>query len=296
MVRRLTAGAAVCAAGTAWGQLYDNGPMLTSPNICMVPPEGTVSQLQLSNTTFGFGMQPSSGSRVADDFAVPAGAGWDITGFRFYGYQTFGVPGLSTFTSVNLRVWSGRPGEATSMLLLGDTLTNRLTGAAFAAIYRVSPMGSDCGVDRPVFALTCTVPMITLTGGTYWVDWQATGDSGLTGPWAVPVTIVGQLGPPLADAMGINVQTGSWVALQDLGSHAAQDLAFQVLGSVHECYVNCDGSTMPPVLNVQDFACFLNRFAAGDTYANCDGSSLPPVLNVGDFSCFLNRFNAGCSA
>jgi hypothetical protein len=60
------------------------------------------------------------------------------------------------------------------------------------------------------------------------------------------------------------------------------------------CYANCDASTIPPVLNVLDFACFLNRFAAGDTYANCDASTIPPVLNVLDFACFLNRFAAGC--
>jgi hypothetical protein len=29
------------------------------------------------------------------------------------------------------------------------------------------------------------------------------------------------------------------------------------------CYPNCDGSTTPPILNVLDFTCFLNRFAAG---------------------------------
>ena len=29
------------------------------------------------------------------------------------------------------------------------------------------------------------------------------------------------------------------------------------------CYANCDGSTTPPVLNVLDFTCFLNKFAAG---------------------------------
>ncbi len=29
------------------------------------------------------------------------------------------------------------------------------------------------------------------------------------------------------------------------------------------CYPNCDNSSTPPVLNVLDFACFLNRFAAG---------------------------------
>ncbi len=61
------------------------------------------------------------------------------------------------------------------------------------------------------------------------------------------------------------------------------------------CYANCDGSTTAPVLNVLDFSCFLNRFAAADTYANCDGSTTVPVLNVLDFSCFLNRFAAGCS-
>ncbi len=61
------------------------------------------------------------------------------------------------------------------------------------------------------------------------------------------------------------------------------------------CYPNCDGSTTPPILNVLDFTCFLNRFAAGDTYANCDASTMPPVLNVLDFTCFLNRFAAGCS-
>ncbi len=60
------------------------------------------------------------------------------------------------------------------------------------------------------------------------------------------------------------------------------------------CYANCDGSTAPPVLNVNDFNCFLNRFAAGDSYANCDASTAPPVLNVNDFNCFLNRFAAGC--
>lgn len=61
------------------------------------------------------------------------------------------------------------------------------------------------------------------------------------------------------------------------------------------CYANCDGSTTPPVLNVLDFACFLNAFAAQNPYANCDGSTAAPALNVLDFACFLNAFAAGCS-
>src|SRR5262249_3352101 len=48
------------------------------------------------------------------------------------------------------------------------------------------------------------------------------------------------------------------------------------------CYANCDGSTTQPCLTVQDFGCFLNQFAAGNTYANCDGSTTPPILTVQD--------------
>jgi hypothetical protein len=60
------------------------------------------------------------------------------------------------------------------------------------------------------------------------------------------------------------------------------------------CYVNCDQSTVPPILNVDDLVCFLSRFSAADPYANCDGSTTPPVLNVGDFVCFQQAFAAGC--
>jgi hypothetical protein len=60
------------------------------------------------------------------------------------------------------------------------------------------------------------------------------------------------------------------------------------------CYPNCDESTTAPVLNVQDFTCFLQRYAAGESYANCDNSTVEPVLNVQDFTCFLQAYAAGC--
>ena len=67
-----------------------------------------------------------------------------------------------------------------------------------------------------------------------------------------------------------------------------------IINGTPQCYANCDGSSIPPVLNVLDFNCFLNQFASGGSYANCDGSTIAPVLNVLDFNCFLNRFAAGC--
>jgi outer membrane protein assembly factor BamB len=70
------------------------------------------------------------------------------------------------------------------------------------------------------------------------------------------------------------------------------------------CYANCDNSAVPPILNVDDFTCFINRFAAGSLLphaqqvehaANCDGSTTFPALNVDDFTCFINRYSEGCS-
>jgi hypothetical protein len=60
------------------------------------------------------------------------------------------------------------------------------------------------------------------------------------------------------------------------------------------CYANCDDSNAPPLLNANDFQCFLNKFAAADSYANCDGSTVAPVLNANDFQCFLGQYAVGC--
>jgi hypothetical protein len=93
--------------------------------------------------------------------------------------------------------------------------------------------------------------------------------------------------PPSAD-----FQSGFWLPSTD----GARLMANALLSTIHPraCYANCDGSTVAPILNVSDFVCFQNRYAAGDTYANCDGSTVPPVLNVTDFICYLNRYAGGC--
>jgi hypothetical protein len=74
------------------------------------------------------------------------------------------------------------------------------------------------------------------------------------------------------------------------------NLFITAIGNGSACYPNCDNSTTPPVLNVNDFICFQSAFAAGNSYANCDHSTTPPVLNVNDFICFQSAFAAGCSA
>jgi hypothetical protein len=114
----------------------------------------------------------------------------------------------------------------------------------------------------------------------------------------------------------IEGQTGSSlvfesVSVGDSGTYFAEAYnacgmanTFQATLTVEQaCYANCDSSTTPPVLNVDDFTCFINQYAAAQSlthaeqlthYANCDGSTTAPVLNVDDFTCFINRYAAGC--
>jgi len=80
-----------------------------------------------------------------------------------------------------------------------------------------------------------------------------------------------------------------WVGLQ------SQGIAVLTVVTSPPCYANCDGSTVPPNLNINDFICFQTRFAAADPYANCDGSTVPPVLNISDYICFQQKFTAGCN-
>jgi hypothetical protein len=112
-------------------------------------------------------------------------------------------------------------------------------------------------------------------------------------PWSLPVTI-GQLPAGMYSVYSTYYLQGLPATSRDFVG------TLEVCGG---CYPNCDGSTTPPILNVEDFTCFINEFAQAATlpheqqvthYANCDGSTTPPVLNVEDFTCFINAFAAGC--
>ena len=61
------------------------------------------------------------------------------------------------------------------------------------------------------------------------------------------------------------------------------------------CYPDCDATTGEGILDIFDFLCFGNRFAAGDPYAcDCDASTGHNVCDIFDFLCFGNAFSEGC--
>jgi hypothetical protein len=86
-------------------------------------------------------------------------------------------------------------------------------------------------------------------------------------------------------------------ALQDVSKSFIDNVTITLIGGTPTtCYANCDNSTNPPCLNVNDFVCFNNLFAQGSSSANCDASTNPPILNVNDFVCYNNAFAARCGA
>jgi murein tripeptide amidase MpaA len=114
------------------------------------------------------------------------------------------------------------------------------------------------------------------------VDWSF-GDRNIWG-FTIELRDNGQNGFVLPPDQIIPTCEETWPAFLVLAQFAAPGA----------CYANCDGSTVVPILNVNDFVCFQSQFAAGSSAANCDNSSVPPVLNVNDFVCFQASFAAGC--
>ncbi len=203
--------------------LYDNGPLTTHPGGGFGGADASAVQTALLNSTYGFGHAVSSGFRVADDFTVPAG-GWNITTITFYAYQT-GSTTTSTITGVNLRIWDGTPGA--SNIVFGDTTTNRLASTSFSNIYRVLDTGLTAS-NRPIMADVVTVNT-NLPAGTYWLDWQTDGTLA-SGPWAPPVTILGQTAKPGSNGMQYDPTAAVWNALVDTGNATVQDLPFVIQG------------------------------------------------------------------
>lgn len=100
-------------------------------------------------------------------------------------------------------------------------------------------------------------------------------------------------------ALGEQLGAGrySLIGIVDDGDPISENrlVAFELTGVGGPlCYPNCDHSNAVPSLTANDFQCYLNSFAMGESYANCDGSTSAPMLTANDFQCFLNRFAMGC--
>lgn len=200
--------------------LYDNGPIIT--NIGAGYEGADASAFASSLSTYGSSMAKDNTYHLTDDFVIPVGESWNIDHIRFYGYQT-GSTTTSTFTGLYVQIWNGQPGEGGASVVWGNLNDNILTGSAWSGIYRTSD-ANLLAKDRPIMWLDGAVSN-TITGGSYWLEWTATG-SLTSGPWNPPVVIDGQL----ATGNARQFDNVSWYDVSY--SSYAQGMPFIISGNV----------------------------------------------------------------
>jgi hypothetical protein len=122
--------------------------------------------------------------------------------------------------------------------------------------------------------------------GGVWDDMLGGVHGGI--PWAMAVYDDGR-GPSLfvGGEFG-TVGAGPWPVPPGQGS--ALGIA-QWVGCQNQCYADCDNSQVAPRLNVEDFSCFIQKFAYGDPYVDCNQDG---IRDVQDFHCFIQRFMENC--
>jgi hypothetical protein len=204
--------------------LWDNGPLVTHPADC-AGMDASRLQTDLGMLTLGFGHQYTLGYHIADDFTIPAAEGWQIDQLTFFAYQTSAPISPSPITGIYYQIWDGPPDNPASSIIYGDLVTNRLLSSVSPNLQRDS--GTNlCTNNRYIFADVAGADVI-LTPGTYWIDWTTDG-SLASGPWAPPVTILGQT------TTGNALQyTTAWEPALDSGVATQQGMPFIIEGSIN---------------------------------------------------------------
>jgi hypothetical protein len=192
---------------------------------------------------------------------APPGSLWSQIE-RSYGAQQVG--GCQWGSHRQATLWSGTPASAVALGAPG------VTSHAFAANEGIQ-VGYSGAAPRAVY-------------------WSGTAASIRRFPLPAPPS-----GTTWSDSAALAIWShGTALYSAGFGQYGSGNTSRAILWSRPLCYANCDYSTAAPQLNVADFTCFLQKFAAGESYANCDGSTTAPTLNVADFTCFLQQFAAGC--
>jgi hypothetical protein len=172
---------------------------------------------------FGYGMQSSLNTRVADDFSVPVGQVWSVTTIKWLAYQT-GAATTGTITSMNLNLWKTDPqgqvpgGHSTA----GG---NQFQSNSWTGVYRVMDSALTA-TNRAIIQVSCGSAWVPqLFSGVHWLEASA-GGTLTSGPWAPVKTKAGQV-PPTGDPWnGLqSVSQGAFAQVYDTGNP---------LGSIHE--------------------------------------------------------------
>ncbi len=206
--------------------LWANGPLVTHPGGGLGGADASALQTAQGMSTYGFANQFALGYRMADDFQITDPAGWRISSITFFAYQMDPSVAPSTITGVYCQIWNGPPDAPGSSVVWGNLTSNRLITSTWAGIYRTRDTDLLLS-DRPIMANRADA-WVVLPPGVYWLDW-ATDGALPSGPWAPPITILGQ--KTTGNAMQFS---GSWAPALDSGSGTPQGMPFLIAGTVYQ--------------------------------------------------------------
>jgi len=180
-----------------------------SPGIVLYDQTGGQSGNGYASQDFEPALDPFD-CQGADDFVIPAGASWSITGAAFPGHY---VPGSTPMTAIHVFIYNdaaGQPGTA-------------------ACSYPNTPPATDV---NGVITIDLTSTPCDLPSGTYWISAQTRMDLGVEGQWLWISVLFGFNGPAKWQNPGGGFGVGclSWT---DLSTCLDGDpsFAFQLTGT-----------------------------------------------------------------
>lgn len=183
--------------------------------------ESVVQNASLGMTALGRNVSTSFPTSLAEDFTLSTTT--DISSMTFYAYQTNAPSTPSSLSAVYVRIWDGQPNMGGN-IIWGDLSTNLIEAADFSNIYRVSEntMGNS---QRAINTIEANIDT-TLSAGSYWVEWAITGSASFSGPWAPPITIIGNT----STGNALSFILGAWENFNDGGTLTPQGLPFVIFG------------------------------------------------------------------
>ena len=204
-----------CFSGSSLlAQVYTNGNLSTggtSSDGTAAPAGFTWSEVQVGNVNAGFGASVAGNLTLADDFTIPFGT-WSVSKLTFFAYSTNYAGATSPFNELRFQIFNTDPSTGTPVPVFGDLTTNRLTQSVSANMYRI--FNGTPGTTRQIWKLEADINTV-LPAGTYWIEWQAGVNAGITSNFTPPSTVVGSTTQAGNNAKQHDLTAGTWTDVLD---------------------------------------------------------------------------------
>lgn len=220
------------ATSLAIGAPAQSATLLNSANLITNNGAGyngaNVSQLPTGATTYGF--TASNGLRLAQSFTITGNA-WSIEAISVMAYLSSpaGAPTTSPFSGISINIWDQAPGLTGSRTLAASTT---LSSSNWSGTYRTANGTTNLANSlRPIMNLTAAFSNLTLTPGTYWVDYAFSGTSasGVTNAFSPYLLTTSPAGIQIGNARQFN--GSSWSTIVTSTANQGISLPLTITGN-----------------------------------------------------------------